>query len=54
MTVANKIEKNFFRLLKKNFSPSSSIYKIFNRNTIKLSYNTMPDAASLINQSNIR
>ena len=27
---ANKIRKEFFRLLKKNFPSSSSLYKIFN------------------------
>ena len=34
MTVANKIGKEFFSLLKKNFPPWKSLYKIFNRNTI--------------------
>ena len=38
MAVANKIGKEFFRLLKKNFPQSSSLYKISNTNTIKLSY----------------
>ena len=49
MAVANKIEKEFFRLLKKNFPTSSSLYKIFNRNMIKSRYSTMPNVASLIN-----
>ena len=52
MAITNKIGKEFFRLLKKNFPPSSSLYKIFNRNTIKLSYNTKPNVTS--NKSNIK
>ena len=51
MTVANKIRKEFFRLLKKNFPPSNSL---LNRTTIKLNCNTMPNGASLINKSNIK
>ena len=54
MALVNKIRKEFFRLLKKNFPLSSCLYKIFNTNTIKLSYCTMPNMASLINKSNIK
>ena len=53
MAVANKIGKEFFRVLKNKF-PSSNLYKIFNRNMIKLSYSIMPNVASLINKSNIK
>ena len=35
MTVANKIGKELYRLLKKNFAPSSNLYKISHRNTVK-------------------
>ena len=45
MAEAYKIGKKFFRLLKKNFTSLSSLYKIFNRNTIELSYSTMPNVA---------
>ena len=50
--VANKIGKEFFRLLKKNFPPSSNHYKIFNKNNVKLSYSCMPIKANLINKGN--
>ena len=52
MAIANKIGKEFFRLLKKNFLLLNNLYKIFNRNMIKLSYSTMPHVTSLINKSN--
>ena len=51
--VTNKIEKEFLGLLKKNFPQSNSLYKIFNRNMIKLNYCTMLNVVSLINKSNI-
>ena len=54
MAVANMIEKEFFRFLKKNFLPSNSLCKIFNRNTIKLNHSTIPNVASLINKNNIK
>ena len=54
MVVANKTGKEFFRLLKKNFPPSNSLNKIFSKNTVKLSYSTMPNVSSLINKSSIK
>ena len=54
MPMANMIRKEFFRLLKKNLHPSNSLYKIFNRNMIKLSYNTKPNVATSINKSNFK
>ena len=51
MAIANKIGKEF-RLLKKNFLLSNSLYKIFNRNMVKLSF--MPYVASLINKNSIK
>ena len=52
MAVASKIGKNFFKILKKNFPPSNILYKIFNRNTVKLSYSCMSNVASLISGIN--
>ena len=40
--------------MEKNFPLSSSLYKIFNWNTVKLSYNLMPNVTSLINKSNTK
>ena len=37
-TVKTNVVKLFFRLLYKHFPKSHSLYKIFNRNTIKVSY----------------
>ena len=54
MVVVNELRKEFFRLLKKNFLPSSNLYKIFNKKTIKLSYSYMPNVENLINKSNTK
>lgn len=52
--VKTKIDKVFFKLLEQNFPKTSKLYKIFNRNTVKLSYSCMPNVASLINGYNMR
>ena len=52
IAIANKSGKEFFRLLKKNFTLLINLYKIFNKNNIKLSYSCMPNVANLINKSN--
>ena len=54
MCVANNIGKEFFKILCKNFPPSSSLYKTFNKNNVKLSYSFMPNVANLINKSYIK
>ena len=51
MAIANKLGKEFFRLLKKNFPPLSNQYKIFKMNHVKLSYSCMPNVANLINNN---
>ena len=38
MAIVNKIGRELFWLLKKNCPLSKGLFKIFNRNTIKLSY----------------
>ena len=50
----NKLGKEFFRLLKKNFPLSSNLCKIFNKNNVKLSYSCMPNVANLFNNSNAK
>ena len=52
MYLANNIVKDFFKILWNNFSPTSTLYKIFNKNNIKLSYSCMPNVGNLINKSN--
>ena len=54
MTVASKLGKEFFRLLKKNFPPSNNLYKIFNKNCVKLSYRYMHNVVNLIDRSNTK
>ena len=49
MAVVNKTGREFSRLLEKNFPPSNSLFKIFNRNMVKLCFSAMSDVASLIN-----
>ena len=38
MEVVNNLGKEFFKILKRNFPSGSQLYKIFNKNCIKLSY----------------
>ena len=42
-SLKTNIGKYFFRLLNKNFPPSHKLYKIFNKNNLKLSYSCMPN-----------
>ena len=52
MAVANELRKESFRLLKKNFLLSNKLYKIFNKNIVKLSYSRISNVTNLINKSN--
>ena len=51
-TVKTNVAKLFFRLLDKNFPKSHLLHKIFNRNTIKVSYSCMNDVSQIIKQHN--
>ena len=51
IAMVNKLEKEFFRILKKNFPQESNLYKIFNKNHVELSNSCMPTVANLINKS---
>ena len=46
------IGKYFFRLLNKHFPPGHKLYKIFNKNTLKLSYSCMPNLKAKIDGHN--
>jgi len=50
--VANSIGKQFFSILKSEFPQSSRLYKIFNKNTIKLSYSCCMNIKSIISAHN--
>ena len=43
-TIKTNIAKTFFRLLDTHFPRSHSLYKIFNKNTVKVSYSCMKNA----------
>ena len=51
-TVKTNVAKLFFRLLDKHFPKSHLLYKIFIRNTIKVSYSYMNNALQVIKQHN--
>ena len=50
--VANNIEKEFLKLINKHFPPQHKLHKILNRNTIKISYNCMPNMKATITGHN--
>ena len=50
--VATNIGRRFRSLVNKHFPKSSKLHKIFNSNTLKLSYSCMPNMAAVIRQHN--
>ena len=54
MNLINNLGKSFFKILHNRFPPQHHYYKIFNRNTVKLSYSTTPNLARNIASSNIK
>ena len=46
------ISKYFLRLFNKHFPPGHKLYKIFNKNTLKLSYSSMPNLKAKIDGHN--
>ena len=52
--VKTNIGKAFIKLVKKHFPRGHKLYKIFNRNTLKLSYSSMSSISSVIKQNNYR
>ena len=51
-SVKTNIGKIFIKLICKHFPPNHKFVKIFNKNTIKLSYSCMPNIRSKINSHN--
>ena len=51
-TVKIEIGKFFWQLIKKHFSKEHKLYKIFNKNTLKLSYSCIPNNKIKINARN--
>ena len=52
--VSNNIGSYFLKLVNKHFPKNSKYRKIFNRNTLKISYSCMPNIKSAINNHNRR
>ena len=52
LNVKSKIGKLLLDLVDKHFPKKSKLHKIFNRNTIKISYSCMPSMKTIINQHN--
>ena len=52
INVSTNIDKSFLAILDKHFPKSHELYKIFNRNNVKISYSSMPNFASVINLHN--
>ena len=52
LSVKTNIGKLFFKMLKKNFPKSNPFSKIFNKNTIKISYSCTRNMKSIISSHN--
>ena len=52
LNVKTNISKVFLKLVRKHFPRSHKLSKIFNLNTIKISYSSMPNVKNLIKQHN--
>ena len=52
LQVKTNIGRTFLQILDKNFPPHHRLHKIINRNTVKISYSTMPNMASHIASHN--
>ena len=52
LNVKTNIGKVFLKLVRKRFPRSDKLSKIFNLNTIKISYSSMPNVKNLIKQHN--
>ena len=51
-TVKTKFGRVFRNLVMKHFTPDHKFFKIFNKNTLKISYSCLPNIKSIINSHN--
>ena len=51
-SVKSNIARNFLHLINKHFPKTSALHKIFNRNTVKVSYSCVPNLKSTISRHN--
>ena len=52
LTVKTNVGKKFLAILKSSFTATNPLHKIFNKNTVKLSYSCMPNLKTIINNHN--
>ena len=52
LDVKTRVGDKFFRLISKHFPKENPLSKIFNRNTIKMSYRTTPNMKKVISSHN--
>ena len=50
--VTKKVGKFFLSLIDKHFPPHHKLYKLFNRNSVKISWNCLPNIKSIISTHN--
>lgn len=51
-TVETNVGKEFLRLVRQHFPPNNKYHKIFNQNTLKVSYSCMPNIGAVISSHN--
>jgi hypothetical protein len=54
MNVSTNIGRNFLSLIDKHFPSFFSFHKIFNRNTVKVSYSCMSNVKSIITKHTVQ
>ena len=52
MNVQTNVAKNFLQLVDKHFPKEHKLNKIFNRNTVKVSYSCMPNTSNIVKSHN--
>ena len=53
-SVQTNIGQEFFKIIEKCFPPTNKLSKLFNRNTVKISYSCMPNISKIISGQNKR
>ena len=53
-SVKTKFGRTFRELVEKHFTPDHALYKIFNKNTLKISYSCLPNMKSILDAHNRR
>ena len=51
-TTRPNVGRQFLKIIDKRFPPGNKLHKIFNKNTVKISYSCMPNIAAIIESNN--